>query len=113
MERKVNEKREELKAISKGLGVLVKEGAIDSINEGLIALYTKGEHQNFKSYRQWQAEGMQVKKGEKAFLLWAKPRGIGKVEEKADEEKEEKFFPVAYVFSNAQVEEVKGEQTND
>lgn len=108
MERKVNEKRQELKALSKGVGILIKAGAVDSINEGLIEIYTKGDHKEFKSYRQWQADGMQVKKGEKAFLLWAKPKGFAKIEDKAETaENEDKFFPIAYVFSNAQVEPVK------
>jgi len=114
MERKVNEKRQQLKALSKGIGLLIKAGAVDSINEGLIEIYTKGDHKEFKSYKKWKTDGMQVKKGEKAFLLWARPKGVGKIEDKAvQENKEEKFFPMAYVFSNAQIEPLKGEQQND
>lgn len=107
MERKVNEKREQLKALSKGLGQLKKIGAIDSINDGLIEIYTDNENHIFKSYRQWKEEGKQVKKGEKAFLLWGKPKAIGKnieAEINTTEDKENEFFPIAYVFSNKQVE---------
>lgn len=101
-------KREELKAISAPLRTLVKAGAIGSINEGLATLYREQGHTTLHSYRSWQKEGYQVKKGSKALLMWAQPQPLKKpVEQMTEEEKEEQFFPVAYVFSNLQVEPKK------
>ncbi len=96
-------KRTELKALSQGFKILVKEGAINSINEGLIKHYSKQGHTTLHSYRKWQELGFQVKKGSKALLLWGEPKA-GKKDEETREENERSFFPVAYVFSNLQVE---------
>lgn len=101
-------KREELKAISAGYKLLVKEGAIESVNEGLAMYYAELGHKVLKSYRRWKEEGFQVKKGSKALLMWGEPKAYRKNEEQQQtEEKEEQFFPLAYVFSNLQVEPIK------
>lgn len=115
MEHKVNEKRIQLIDLSKSLSALKKIGAIETVNEGLINIYTNPIHQYFKSYKQWQAEGLQVKKGEKAFLLWGCPKKINKKpQEQPQQENESKlnFYPIAFVFSNAQVEQ-KGDKSDD
>lgn len=116
MKHKVNEKRLHLIQLSKGLDVLKKSGAIDTVNEGLIKTYTNEQHQYYKSYKQWQAEDLQVKKGEKAFLLLGCPKNINKKTETKPQEttttdKENNFFPIAFIFSNAQVEP-KGDKNN-
>ncbi len=101
-------KREELKALSAGYKLLIKEGAISSINEGLAMYYAELGHKVLKSYRRWKEAGYQVKRGSKALLMWGEPKPIKKGEEpQATEEQEEHFFPVAYVFSNLQVEQIK------
>ena len=101
-------KRQELKAISAGFKMLVKEGAIDSVNEGLVNYYREQGHAVLKSYKQWKEEGFQVKKGSKALLLWGEPQPIKKQgQEGKPEDKEDAFFPLAYVFSNLQVEPVE------
>lgn len=106
-------KRQELKALSNAVKPLVQAGEYDSVNAALIGTYTSEKHTEFKSFRRWQAEGMQVKKSEKAFLLWAKPKPIGKKEQAEEtDEQEDEFFPVAYLFSNAQVTARKGERSN-
>lgn len=102
-------KREELKAISKGFQMLVKQGAMDNVNQGLANYYAEQGHTTLHSYRQWQELGFQVKKGAKALLMWGKPQPIkGKeqpTEKKGGDENEDSdFFPLAYVFSNLQVE---------
>lgn len=52
--------------------------------------------------------GKVVKKGEKALLLWGEPRNGGKQEkEEGKDDDEYKFFPLAYVFSQLQVEPLK------
>ena len=103
----MQQKRQELKAISAGYQILVKQGAIDSVNEGLAMYYRELGHHTIKSYRRWREEGYQVKKGSKALLMWGEPKNIKKHEEKkpdAEQNGKADFFPVAYVFSNLQVE---------
>jgi len=109
--------RENLKLLSLEVADLVEDGTFFTINDAIVeTLYKDETHKEFKSYRQWKKEGCQVKKGEKAFLLWAKPKQIQKpiAGGTAKEELEEmlKFFPIAYLFSNAQVGEI-GEEQNE
>lgn len=104
-------KREELKSISQGFKLLLKEGAIGSINEGLANYYAEQGHTTLKSYRRWQEEGFQVKKGTHALLMWGEPKPFKNTEQKIAENKEdqkdETFFPIAFVFSNLQVYPIK------
>ncbi len=63
----------------------------------------------FKTFGQWLAQGKAVKKGEKALLLWAKKRHVTKQEEATTPngdptETNYKFYPVAYLFTEKQVE---------
>ena len=105
------EKRQFLRELSKGIKDLVKEGAIESVNEGLIEMYTDGEHHTFNTFQGWKKEGQMVQKGETAFLVWGKPRELKEGEENAEAETEvtedgkevKKFYPLAFLFSNAQV----------
>lgn len=109
--------RENLKLLSLEVRDLVEDGTFFTVNDAIMeTLYKDNTHKEFKSYRQWKNEGYQVNKGEKAFLLWAKPKQINKPMEESptDEEWEEmlKFFPIAYLFSNAQVIEI-GEENEE
>lgn len=108
------QKREELKALSAPFKMLLKEGAIGSINEGLANYYASLGHTTLNSYKKWKEQGFQVKKGSNALLFWGEPKPIAKgVEIKtphtppkkdAKEDEETTFFPLAYLFSNLQVE---------
>jgi hypothetical protein len=66
---------------------------------------------SFKTFPQWKKEGYNVKKGEKAFLLWSRKQKVsryedsGNGEEPAEENYE--FFPIAYLFSDLQVEKTE------
>lgn len=108
----IHESREKLKAISLSVRDLVKEGKYTNINEAIMAtVYKDEQNQEFKSYRQWHEEGFQVRKGEHAFPLWGRPKEHEDKEtpEKSSDETVEdmgKFFPVAYVFSNKQVDPI-------
>lgn len=83
----------------------VKSGMYGSVNEGLVAMYAEQGHTEIHSFKQWLSKGYVVRKGEKALLLWAEPRKAFNQEKKTDNEKDEfKFFPLAYVFSQLQVE---------
>ncbi len=106
MENNIKDKREYLKSLSNGFKMLVKEGAIDSINTGLVQYYAEMGHSTIKSYRRWKKEGFQVKKGEKALLLWGEPKKL-KSSKKIDDKEDFDFFPIAYVFSNLQVMTIK------
>ncbi len=61
----------------------------------------------FKTFRQWLTAGFAVQRGSKAFVLWSRKRNAKK-EVQSDkgepEEQEYDFFPIAYLFSNLQVE---------
>ena len=103
----IQQKREILKAFSVQVAPLVELGTFETVNCALVDAYTTAEHQEFKTFNQWKAEGFFVKKGMKAFLVWGRPKGSPEQEKtKTTEENEEdsKFFPIAFIFSNAQVE---------
>jgi hypothetical protein len=105
---KSNPNRDKLKMLSAPLRVLLKEGAIDSINAALAELYESQGHHNLKTLYSWNKEGRRVKKGEHALLLWARPKEITikKAKENgATEDELLNFFPICYVFSEAQTVE--------
>jgi len=61
---------------------------------------------NYNTYKGWLEEGYQVKKGSKSFPVWGKKRkGTKKV--KGGEDKEYKFFPIANIFHESQVERIE------
>lgn len=106
----IQEKREILKALSLRVGPLIEIGTFDSINNAIVDSYKTAEHQEFKTFKQWKADGYFVKKGMKAFLVWGRPKGSQHEEqmEAEGESDDSKFFPIAYIFSNAQVERKGG-----
>lgn len=114
------EKRNALKNLSEK----VITASIGTANEGLtvndllmIYAYNPLNKLIFKSFKAWQHDGMQVKKGSKAFLLWGEPVKSEKGEAQTEPpqakatgdkpEKYAKFFPLAFVFSSEQVEPIK------
>ena len=83
------------------------------INDVLAMWYKEETNADtFKSFLQWKKDGYNVKRGEKAFLLWSRKRKVSRHEESnnGDEptEKNYEFFPIAYIFSNFQVEKAEG-----
>ena len=103
-------RRENLKQISRVLQLQMKSGAadFDSVNEGLIQIYSAdGVHTAFKTFQQWKEEGKSVIKGEKAFSVWGSPRKVANPEPEEGENDEFKYWPLCYLFSNAQVHEPK------
>lgn len=109
----IQEKRNFLRGLSKPIQALVKEDALQSVNEGLKLIYGEEGHEDLKTIRQWNKEGKRVKKGEKALLLWGSPR-VKEVENKEKAETGENgevdelsFFPICYVFSQKQVQEAE------
>ena len=84
------------------------------INEGLIQFYSENEELEFNTFWEWKKKGFSVKKGSIAFLVWGKPKKL-LVSPKEDETEETegdefKFWPIAYLFSEKQVEKTKKEK---
>lgn len=89
-----------------------EDWASRTINEIVLSWYKEESGANeFNSFYQWKQKGFSVKKGEKAYLLWAKRKNATtKTEVKENEEPHEEdymFYPLAYLFSDQQVEEIK------
>lgn len=111
----IQEKREFLKLLSKSAAIYVEQGTFETVNDAIInTVYKNDIHKFFKTFNQWKADGFFVKKGEKAFVVWGRPTKEQETEKSKEEttEQEGKFFPLAFLFSNAQVEEKKGEKQN-
>lgn len=104
---KIQEKRNYLKGLSRPIQLLVKEGAYNTVNEGLKEIYADDGHTDLKTIHQWNKSGKQVIKGEKALLLWGKPRSFEVVNADTSEIDELDFYPICFVFSQKQVTESK------
>jgi len=103
---KYEENRKNLIAISQPLRLLVKEGALDTVNEGVLELYKKEnpEIKEFNTFNQWKKLGRTIKKGSKAFIIWAQPTKIKHPDPiKAEEEQDFQYFPICYLFADTQV----------
>lgn len=108
MTEEIKAKRATLKELSSKASLLVKSGAYDTINQALVAIYATRGHTEIHSFKHWLTLGKVVKKGEKALLLWGEPRKTGKQEKQEGQEDDEyKFWPLAFVFSQLQVEPLK------
>ena len=111
------QKRAELKAVSNMLKKAVQSGQIPPSEDGTINgllrdMYAQQGHTELKTFDEWKEAGYIVRKGQKAILLWGKPRkhNAGKENAEAGEDTDQQttdqqddFFPVCYVFSNLQV----------
>ena len=106
--------RKTLIELSQAIRLAVKEGAYDSVNEGLKEIYTEQnpEIQEFKTFWQWKADGATVRKGEKAFLIWGQPRQVSQVPEGSTEPEEFKYWPICYLFANTQVYQPEAKPEN-
>lgn len=112
--------RETLMALSNEVKDLVEDGTFPTINTAIMeTMYKAGNHKVFNTYMGWRKLGKQVRKGEKAFLLWSKPIEFGKKEAKPEEaegsdvdfttpedEDAMKYYGIVYLFSNAQVDDI-------
>jgi len=93
--------------LSKDLKAKDLHNELGSVNEALKAVYATEGHYEFDTYQGWKDRGKQVRRGEKALLFWGRPRK-GKDKEKpianSEDFKEYEFFPLAYLFSQKQVD---------
>jgi hypothetical protein len=82
-----------------------------TVNEVLLQkMYTDDDNTEFNTLFEWSKKGFKVNKGEHAFLIWGKPKPTKKGEEskkpgEQTDEDDDSFFPLCYLFSNAQVTE--------
>lgn len=95
-------KREELKKLSKKLKKQKADGKIETINDGLKAIYEKQGHTDLRTIIEWNKAGFQVNKGEKSLLLWGSKKTSIPRETEATADPYD-FYPVCFVFSIKQV----------
>ncbi|HUI32020.1 MAG TPA: hypothetical protein VLY84_00255 [Dysgonamonadaceae bacterium] len=118
----IQEKRQQLRDLSnkaKTLKESLIEGASSpqsalkysemTINDIIIKYFYKdAKNTEFHTFKGWLKNGHAVKKGEKAFLIWGRPKGVQDKEQGKDTDKETTdFFPISFLFSNAQVVPLK------
>ena len=120
------ERREWLKAISADFQaqqkIMEMTGAdyIPTINEMLRAYYEKQNNiTELNTFDQWKEKGYQVRRGEKAYLFWGKPKSrhqqpTAQAEPSEDEQgeqaqqvepltaKQNDYFPLCYLFDISQ-----------
>ena len=104
-------RRKALKDLCNTLQAAAKAAGMEETpNELLREFYAQAGHKELKTFNEWKKEGYYIRKGEKAILLWGKPKPsrlskeIAKMEGKPEEEAENDFYPLAYLYSNKQVE---------
>lgn len=108
------ERRDKLKGYSNiARGVIESEGLEMTINEYVLNhFYKDAENQEFNTLWQWKDKGFKVVKGALAFAVWGKPKALQKEAEAGAEpdEGETEFYPLCYLFSNAQVEPLEAKK---
>lgn len=110
---KHREKRENLKKISNQARIIIESKALNlTINQFIIEkFYTDETNFEFNTLHQWSSLGFKVKKGSISFAVWGKPKASQELEKKgvdaSPEDEKDDFYPLCYLFSNAQVEKRK------
>lgn len=78
------------------------------VNDLLIEMYAKQigcGKSDFNTFYGWKDKGFKVKKGEKGFPIWSRPKDVIKEEKTGQQaDDEHKFFGLAYMFHKGQVE---------
>ncbi len=110
------QRREQLKKLSNTLKAAVQAGEIEPSQDGTVngllrEMYAQQGHRELHTFDEWKERGYAVRKGQKAILLWGKPRKKDKEQDEAADdasktEPQEDFFPVCYVFSQMQVHSI-------
>lgn len=103
-------RRQALKNLCNTLQAAAKAAGMEETpNELLREYYAQAGHTELKTFDEWKQAGFYIRKGEKAILLWGHPKPsrqakeAAKQEGKPEEEAENDFYPLAYLFSNQQV----------
>lgn len=113
-----NPRRAALMALSAELRPLVKMGVFESVNDALIAHYSRETGaSDWRTFGAWLEAGRPVLKGQTGFAIWGKPRrtkadgaAMGDLAQLAAlngiEPQGPEFFPIAYLFHAGQVAEL-------
>jgi len=107
---KHREKREKLKKISEQAKIIIESKLLEiTVNQFIIEEFYKDEiNTEFNTLHQWSNLGFKVKKGSVSFAVWGRPKARqdaeNRVKEDTPEDNKENFYPLCYLFSNAQVE---------
>ena len=103
-------RRKALKDLCNTLQAAAKAAGIEETpNELLREYYAQAGHTELKTFDEWKQAGFYIRRGEKAILLWGHPKPSRQAKEaakqagKPEEEAENDFYPLAYLFSNQQV----------
>jgi len=108
---KPKRRRDILREQTQAARELVKAGEYPTVNAALLAMYRKAdglaEDTVFKLFSQWKARGHRVKKGSKGYPVWGAPK-----ERKAPDGTTYEYYPVAYLFTNFQVENPQPKAAN-
>lgn len=109
---RARERRKELQTLS---GIAKKRMEADlegyTVNEALIQMYREANPKikDFKTLKEWNKLGFSVSKGETAFLVWGRPNQAQEEQEQTEpqsqDDNEELFYPLCYLFSDQQVKE--------
>lgn len=111
---RATEARRELIRIS-NIAKMIQDQSFENLTINQIIVrefYQTNEHREFNTFKGWKEKGMKVKKGERGKPIWARKQQLNKKEEpngiqdKQEKQEEFSFFPIAYIFSNQQVEEM-------
>jgi N-terminal domain of anti-restriction factor ArdC len=83
------------------------------VNDLLIKMYANQlgiKKSDFNTFFTWKEKGYKVKKGEKGFAIWSRPKDVIK-EEKTGQQADDqnKYFGLAYLFHVGQVEQMTQE----
>lgn len=107
----INPKKAQLIQLSQIVKAQMDMGIIEAetVNQGLIEMYFENsEVPELSTFGGWKKQGFKVKKGEKStVIIWGKPRKATKKTETKngkDDESKYKYFPLAYLFTENQVE---------
>lgn len=92
-------------ALERGNAIEADQWENTPVNKILVMWYEAEGHKELKTLWQWRKAGFKVRKGSSAFLVWGKRKKATK--EVEGEETSFKFFPLAYLFSRAQVEPIE------
>lgn len=102
--------RQALRALCNTLQAAAKAAGLEETpNELLRKYYAQAGHAVLRTFQEWKQAGYNIRKGEKALLLWGRPKPSRLAKEaakqagKPEEEAESDFYPLAYLFSNQQV----------
>ncbi len=94
--------RASLKVLTQSLRPKITAGEFKTVNDALLESYATAKHTIFNTYEGWIKAGKVVKKNSRPFLIWGRP-----VERTDEYGKSYTYFPVRYLYSNAQVVDQK------